>query len=123
MMPFISHTNFKILVFLSIVFYAYMKMKRLNATTHNYFRIIDDVRYKKEKKILILKIWFLFILGIKNYYHNMERHGYRSDVRNIASLAFFMIFNHMCGGSSVRTLQEDFFFSASGNVLLSYFFM
>ncbi|KAL0478547.1 hypothetical protein AKO1_008132 [Acrasis kona] len=109
-MPFMSHTNFKILVFLSIVFYTYIKMSRLSTTNHIKFRIIDDM-------------WFLIITGIKNYYHNQGKNGLRSDQRNLLSLFGFVIFNHLSGGSSVKTLQEDFYFSASGNVLLAYFFM
>lgn len=41
--PFMSHTNFKILLFLSLVGYSYFKMKNLTPSNHQIYRMIDNV--------------------------------------------------------------------------------
>ncbi|KAL9643416.1 hypothetical protein ABK040_010031 [Willaertia magna] len=108
--PFMAHTNFKILLFLCIIGYAYLKLKKVTPKNHLMFRLLDD-------------FWFVLILGIKNFYYQIFSKGFRSDIGNILKLVLIIFFNRICGGSTQRTLENDFFFSASGNVILSYFFM
>lgn len=104
--PQLNHTNFKILLFLSIVLYAYYKITRLNPRNAKYWRLMDEM-------------WFLFISIVKLYYRNEAR----SDLWLIIRLLLIVGFNRMSGGNSYRTLQEDFFFSSSGNLFISYFFL
>jgi hypothetical protein len=104
-LPFIGHTNFKIIVFLSVVLYSYYKVTRVNPQNLLYWRIADD-------------LWLIWIYCIKLYYGEP-----RSDIWSILKLLMIIVFNKLCGGSTHRTLQEDFFFSCSGNLFLSYFFL
>ncbi|KAG2381808.1 hypothetical protein C9374_006192 [Naegleria lovaniensis] len=108
--PFMSHTNFKILLFLSLVGYSYFKMKNLTPSNHQLYRMIDN-------------ILFVLIIVVKNFYHNVFYKGFRSDKENLLKLSLIILFNYICGGSTMRTLENDFFFSSSGNLLISYFFL
>jgi uncharacterized membrane protein len=103
---FLSHTNFKILVFLYLLVYSYRKMTKLNISNRNSYQIIDFIH-----------IFLLFIF--KNYYQKKER----TNLFNISSFFTLVFFNRMCIGPSEKTLSEDYFFSASGNLFLIYFFL
>jgi hypothetical protein len=89
-----------------------------------------------------LQVLFLLVLAMKNYYRNVERSGYRSDFRNLLGLGIASAVNHVCAGElfcrarvcvslivvsflvadgTESVLRQDFFFTCSGTLLLSYF--
>lgn len=45
--PFMTHTNFKIIVFLSGVVYGYIKIKSLKPKNAKWYRLVDDVRLQQ----------------------------------------------------------------------------
>jgi hypothetical protein len=98
--------NLKLIIFLLLISYSYLKLKYLNSRNHSFFRMLDD-----------LNILFLFIF--KNRYEKNQR----SDTWNMVSLLTSFSLNRMSGGNTKRTLNEDFFFSCSGVLLLNYFIL
>ncbi len=121
--PFMNHSNFKIIVFLSLAFYAYLKMTRVNPSNVHLWRFSDDFLFSF---IGLMKLYYFKDSSMRNNNNKSRSKKFEkvwSDFWLILRLSSFVLLNRFCGGNSHRTLQEDFFFSCSGNLFLAYFFV
>jgi hypothetical protein len=102
----IKDEQIHILVFALIAGYAYAKLKRLHPGNVMRYRMLDLAALSA-------------ISMVKNIY------TVRSDVRNVASLVAFALLDWRALPTSpqIQHIREDFFFSCSGWIILSYFFM
>lgn len=103
------HTNFKIVIFLGIILYSYIKIKWIKLSNVNLFQCID---------FLVL----LFITIMKNGYHNTSKFGPRSDFRNIVGFLLANLINIYSIGNTPQSIEEDFFFSSSGTLVMAFLF-
>ncbi len=103
------HTNFKIVIFLSIIVYSYVKIKWIKLSNATLFQFID---------FMIL----LFITLMKNAYHNVKKFGPRSDFKNIVGFLLANLINISSTGNNPQSIEEDFFFSSSGTLIAAFLF-
>lgn len=87
----ISH---KTLLFVSISIYFYFKFKKVSVRNMIYFKLLDQ-------------IFLLLIFKIKD--------------QKLYRFILLLLLNQWSGGSTRKTLNEDFFFSSSGSLFISYF--
>lgn len=87
----ISH---KTILFVSISVYFYIKYKKLSVRNMMFFKFLDQVL-------------LLFIYKIKD--------------QKLYRFIPLLLLNYWSGGTTKKTLSEDFFFSSSGSLFISYF--